>query len=299
MDRFSSWDDVPAHLATKTQLSKDGLKLAPGQTPVGEKVGGYGPYDLYDRGEAVPKRTMTEAQKAAALRNIQKAQDALHCIDCGRYGGTYRERLDKNGRCPSCRLRHHIAREGERAKKILEELAASDDWLIVDTETTGLGEDAEVVQIGIIDAGGNVIMDQLIRPLGEIEPEATAVHGLDAAAVSDAPTWAGIYPRVAQVMNGRKVLAYNADFDARVINQSCFLSDVSPISSKWFCIMELFAAYVGSWSRYYDHFKYYSLVAAVNMMKLHPLPHEDGRYAPHSATGDAWLTWRLVKAFAD
>jgi hypothetical protein len=36
--------------------------------------------------------------------------------------------------------------------------------LILDTETTGLGADAEIIQLAMIDLGGNEIMNTLVRP---------------------------------------------------------------------------------------------------------------------------------------
>jgi len=37
------------------------------------------------------------------------------------------------------------------------------NWVILDTETTGLGPAAEVIQIGVIDGGGSVLMDNVLR----------------------------------------------------------------------------------------------------------------------------------------
>ena len=147
MERYTSWESVPDYLATKTQLGKDGLKLAPSQKPVAIKTGGYGPYYLYNKRTAVPKRETTEAQRAAAARNLEKARAALYCVDCGAYG----ERLDKDGRCRFCRRRHLLHLESRAARASLVALARSDNWLL-DTETTGLDQTAEIVQIGIVDA---------------------------------------------------------------------------------------------------------------------------------------------------
>ena len=54
-------------------------------------------------------------------------------------------------------------------------------WLlncaILDTETTGLYDDAEIVEISIIDENGGVLLDTLVKPLKPIPAEATAIHG--------------------------------------------------------------------------------------------------------------------------
>ncbi|MCX6056776.1 MAG: 3'-5' exonuclease, partial [Chloroflexi bacterium] len=50
-------------------------------------------------------------------------------------------------------------------------------WIILDTETTGLDENAEVIQIGVTDGTGNVLMDNVAcKPLRPIPAEATAIH---------------------------------------------------------------------------------------------------------------------------
>lgn len=295
MEKFNSWDDVPDYLATKTQLSKAGLRPAPDQKPAAIKTGGYGPYDLYDKRTAVPKRKLTEAQQAAMTINLEKARAALYCVDCHIWGGN---RLDSNGRCRQCRQRHKINLESQCAGKRLAELGAANDWLVVDTETTGLEDTAEIIQIGIVDTDGRVLLHQLIKPRGSINPDAVAVHGLDDAAVADAPTWVDVYPDIAALLNGRHLLAYNADFDRRMITQTCQQYGVDvPAWAGWECVMKLIAAYIGEWSDYWGGFRWHKLTAVYSILDLRPSFHELPR--AHDAAGDAWLTWNLVRSFRE
>lgn len=293
MDTYTTWESVPDHLATKTQLGKEGLKLAPGQKRVARKTGGYGPYNLYDKRTAVPKRKLSQAQIEAARANLVKAREALRCVDCGIYG----ERLNHDGRCPPCQHWHWIAQESDQARRELSEWADADDWLVLDTETTGLDHTAEVIQLGIVDAYGQVLMDRLVRPLGSIDPEATAVHGLTAADLAGAPTWPEVCPEVGRLINGRYVLTYNAQFDERIIRQTCGPYGLQPPAvASWTCVMELCAAYLGDWSDRYRSFRYISLIEACSLARVNPYG-EDGRYLAHDAAGDALLTWRLVQSF--
>src|SRR5690606_33823093 len=50
--------------------------------------------------------------------------------------------------------------------------------VILDTETTGL-YDAEIVEIAVIDLGGNILMNTLVRPKNPIPAEVTAIHGIN------------------------------------------------------------------------------------------------------------------------
>ena len=141
MNRYSSWTSVPEGLKTKTQLGRVGLKLAPDQQPVAViKAGRFPAHNLYDMAQAIPKRPVSAAQQAASLVNLQKARDAITCIGCGEYSRS----LD-DGRCPYCAWDYRLKQRGQRATERLTALAAASDWLIVDTETTGLGGNAEIV----------------------------------------------------------------------------------------------------------------------------------------------------------
>ena len=51
------------------------------------------------------------------------------------------------------------------------------DVLYLDTETTGLGNDAEIVDIAVIDSSGRIILNALVRPSGRIPREASDVLG--------------------------------------------------------------------------------------------------------------------------
>jgi DNA polymerase III epsilon subunit-like protein len=51
--------------------------------------------------------------------------------------------------------------------------------VILDTETTGLDNQAQVIEIAVIDLVGITLFDTLIRPTIPVSSEATAVHGLD------------------------------------------------------------------------------------------------------------------------
>jgi DNA polymerase-3 subunit epsilon len=50
--------------------------------------------------------------------------------------------------------------------------------VVLDTETTGLGHDAEIIEIAIICAfSGKTFINTLVKPRNPIPPSATAIHG--------------------------------------------------------------------------------------------------------------------------
>ena len=94
------------------------------------------------------------------------------------------------------------------------------DPLFFDTETTGFRSNAEIVEIGVVDAEGQTVLESLVRPTRRIPADATAVHGITDEMVVDAPKWPEIWPQVRQLFADRSVGIFNADFDLRMMRQS-------------------------------------------------------------------------------
>lgn len=297
--RYTWQTAAAAELATRTQLGRQGLKLAPGQEPAGCVLAGDGRryYDVYAVASALPKEQATAAQLEALARGREKALAGRTCADCSTVfrPDDARYSLDENGRCDDCAEAHWRAEEGARARSELAALATAGDWLILDTETTGLDEEAEIVQLALVDPAGHVVFDQLVRPSQPIPRAATAVHGIGESDVAGAPAFPEIYQDLAQLVDGRRLLAYNVAFDGRMLAQTCArygLPELQP--SGWACVMELFAAYWGDWSSHHGSFRWQSLSAACAIAEV-----DTAGLDLHSAAGDALLAWRLVKGFEE
>lgn len=89
-----------------------------------------------------------------------------------------------------------------------------DNWVMLDTETTGL-EDAEVVEIAITNPQGAPLLNTLVKPTIPIPEEAIAIHGITDEIVKDAPNFCEVYPQIVGGLTDKEVLIYNADFDIR------------------------------------------------------------------------------------
>ncbi len=119
--------------------------------------------------------------------------------------------------------------------------------LFFDTETTGLGNNAEIVEIGIVDAEGKTLLESLVRPLGRIPYEATTIHGISNGMVRDAPSWAEVWPEVSQLFIGRRVGTFNAEFDLRMMRQSHQQHGLpwEDLGGSAFCVMKMYARHYG------------------------------------------------------
>lgn len=154
--------------------------------------------------------------------------------------------------------------------------------VFLDTETTGLysGRD-EVLQIGVVDDDGAVLMNTLVRPIHATAwQDAQDIHGIAPEHVADAPTLDDVLPRLADILHGQVVVIYNAAFDCG------FLPVVYEVAQAVDCCMLMFAAPYGEWNDYYDNYRWQRLGLAARYV-LHDLSHA------HDAVADA-LACRAV-----
>ena len=118
------------------------------------------------------------------------------------------------------------------------ELLDRADVFIVDTETTGLDEEAELVQLSVLDTRGEPVGSMLFRPQASIAPAAARVHGLTAETLAGAKTFAESYPRIRARMDAAAVLlAWNAPFDQRLFQQTCKRYGLEVPAWPWRCAM--------------------------------------------------------------
>lgn len=102
-----------------------------------------------------------------------------------------------------------------------------DDWLIVDTETTGLGESGEVIGGGVYPAGAQVFAVP-VRPQAAIRPDTSAVHGQTMGDLADAPGFPKIWPQPRAVLHGHTLIAHDAKFDRRMLEQTLWRYGLTP-----------------------------------------------------------------------
>jgi DNA polymerase-3 subunit epsilon len=164
----------------------------------------------------------------------------------------------------------------------------------LDTETTGLHQSAEVIEVGIIDDQGEILFEQRIRPRGKIDPAAARLHGITIEMLVDSPTWEQVWPKAEAVLLDKRVGVYNVEFDLRLIKQSNQRTWMKSnlIESNFFDIMKLYAQYFGDWDPYRQSFRYQSLEMAGRQCGIH-LPNS------HGAIDDCLLTRALLHYMAE
>jgi DNA polymerase III subunit epsilon len=173
------------------------------------------------------------------------------------------------------------------ARQVVEESEA----LILDTETTGLEAHDEVIQLAIVDMQGNVLLQTLVRPTVPVGTEARAIHGIIDEVLAEAPSFAQQHETIAGLLGNRSVLAYHADFDRRLLAQTCAKYGLPPLAvAAWDCVMERYAHFWGERSAPGQH-KPQSLSHACAQQGIHV-------HGQHEAVADCLLTLALIKVMA-
>jgi DNA polymerase-3 subunit epsilon len=233
-------------LYTKTQL-REQHRMKPGrdQLPASRYWQGHGYVDLYDLAQAVPLRPARAASPAqtAALAAGRSLAGTMQCV-CGRRGD--RAFVLKHGICGACydNAMWEQQQDEERDRRLSVREAAADALargaLVLDVETTGLDEEAEIIEIAVVDLAGAVLFDSLVKPVGQVTPEAHAIHGIDDAMLANAPGWPAVYSSVAPLLAGRHLAAHNVAFERRLLEQTCLRYGLAPVASAgWICTMEM------------------------------------------------------------
>src|SRR5215211_7288672 len=173
----------------------------------------------------------------------------------------------------------------EDAVRWARSLLSEGDFVVLDSETTGLGNPIDFVEVGVLSSWGEPLFDSLIKPSCRVEPGASRVHGHTTQSLSGERCFVEVYPDLLDVMWAKRVIVYNASYDRRVWDaavgrlgaRAALAGELAP----WECAMRAFAAYVGERSKRGGY-------------KSQKLPGGD-----HTAIGDARATLRLIERMAE
>lgn len=129
----------------------------------------------------------------------------------------------------------------------------SNRTVVLDTETTGLGPDDQIIELAAVDLQGRVLFDRRLRPTVPIDPEAELVHGISMDSLEDAPQWPEIADQLRDILLGAHVVIYNSQFDLAML---CQTAAAFQDSARWIndldvtCAMYMAADIYGSTNRY-------------------------------------------------
>lgn len=131
------------------------------------------------------------------------------------------------------------------------------DWVVLDTESNGIGESATVLHIAILSNKGEVLMDQIIRPKTRAKVDQEIIVGLGLNSrkeLNAAPTLEDVGEQFVKALQGKNVITYNAEFRQRILEQSGV-----EFSGHMNCAMKPFAAFIGEWHSGKQDYKFQKL----------------------------------------
>jgi DNA polymerase III subunit epsilon len=161
-------------------------------------------------------------------------------------------------------------------------VAHKGEWLIMDTETTGVETTDECVQIGILDLDGNVVFDAILKPEMPMSKTSIEKTGLTQEMLDEAPTYPTVHEDLRKVLKGKKILTYNVDFDRKLLNQTAARYRlVPPAVAGWECVMLKYSAFCGEWWKSKKDYKW------------QPLP-----FSKHEAIEDCFAVLDLLRRLA-
>lgn len=165
------------------------------------------------------------------------------------------------------------------------------DYLILDTETTGLN-DGEICQIAIIDQTGRTVLDTLVKPMRGIPADATRIHGITNDDVRNAPSWQLVREHVIAELNNRTCIIYNAVYDRKMMHKSDEAIAQPHYDYKQYtafdCAMLAYSEFAGEWNDYHGNYRWQRLsVAALNC----DVQVKDA----HNALGDCLMTRGVIR----
>lgn len=165
------------------------------------------------------------------------------------------------------------------------------EYVVLDTETTGL-DAPEIVSVAVVDNHGKTLINELVRPAKPIEPGASRITGITNGMVRDRAEFPTIYRALFEALNGRLVTIYNADYDLRVLRNTCNRYNLDMPKFEHWCVMEWFARVYGKWDRYRADYSWQKLSAAAKYFRVK-------QFDAHDALGDCLTTQRIIEAGLD
>lgn len=176
----------------------------------------------------------------------------------------------------------------QQVQQVLEKMLTPNS-VILDTETTGLNQSAQIIELTIIDIQGNILFNSRIKPKRKMLANNKAVekHGITNEMLENAPTWDIVYPQISQILHNKMVIAYNAEYDLRMFEQTNAKYDLIMPDCTFECAMHVFTAY--KMAKHNESPRRYKLVDAVHELGLRPVGQA------HSAYVDSMMTLDMLK----
>lgn len=132
------------------------------------------------------------------------------------------------------------------------------DYLYIDTETTGLTDEDELLSVSVLNDEGECVYHSLLKPSHTDNwVNAELINDISPAMVAHAPSYESIKEHLADIFAGKHVVAYNMAFDGR------FLEEPLRTAASTHCAMLAYAEFCADWDDSHNRYKWHKLANAV------------------------------------
>jgi len=192
----------------------------------------------------------------------------------------------------------------ERAVRQAKELVSKHNLVnIIDTESTGLQMDDEMVAAAIVSSKGRVLFNELMQPanpdkllrLGKGGMKASDVNGITPEKLSGKRLVEDCLMAINMYLAGRVLVAYNTSFDVGLLERECMRYE-HPLPNPLAVVdvAQIVSEFMGVWQPQWSSFKRFKLSEAVDALDVEVEGHE-----PHTALGDALTTLEVLRTISE
>lgn len=177
----------------------------------------------------------------------------------------------------------------DKAASWAQERLADPRTVIIDCETTGILRNdptTEIVQLAVTNTAGKPLFCMLLKPAQPMSEEVVNIHKISNEMVFDCPTFPQVAKMIAFVLEGKHVIAFNADFDiALLVHLYKKYQLDAPKFTGASCCMDRYSEWKGEWNE------------SKQGIRWQKLPNLSGMPA-HDALSDCLSTVKVMELMA-
>ena len=163
------------------------------------------------------------------------------------------------------------------------------DFIVIDTETTGVGITDEALSVAIVNQDGDELFYKFVKPTNHRRwDEAEKKHGITWNMVKDEKPLSYYYNDIRAIVdNADLVVGYNLEFDLKRFDEPGLY--LHP--KMTFDLMRMYAKAYGKWSSYFNDYKWEKLTDVAR--------HYGCKFEAHNSLEDARATAYCYKRFLE
>lgn len=115
--------------------------------------------------------------------------------------------------------------------------------LIVDTETTDLSKQRQVIELGVTNLSGYILFEQRFRVDREIDKETQKIHGITNESLKECKEPEYYTNEIKELFKGKILISYNADFDIESLYNT--FNGIFDDVETYYCLMVAYTYFKG------------------------------------------------------